>query len=266
MEAFSIDAFVRAWFGLLQQNDNKAAGMVRLSVGAHGASRRHSQRTGDLVIERGGAEQSNTSIRIGKGAILKVFRKLEMGIHPEIEIGRFLTADAGFSATPATLGWFELEGVEGISPAIVSVLQAFVPNEGDGWSWVLERLRIGNDHALAQAREWLGRLGERTAEMHRALAQDTKDPAFRPEPVRPRDREAWADTARSSARRALDALARATHQLDSRTSELAVALVNQRDALLERLTEITMDTSIFSRIRHHGDYHLGQVLVAVTMR
>ena len=103
----------------------------------------------------------------------KVIRKLVHGPHPELEVGRFLTTDAQFDGVPATLGWVEL--AQGEETVTLSVLQQFVPNEGDGWGWVLERLqragRTGRRRRIARGdRCGIRQVGHRTAEMHRAFA------------------------------------------------------------------------------------------------
>ena len=208
VEAFSVDAFVRAWIDLLLRGDGKASGPVRLRTGRTDyLARAGLEAGGGWVIRRGSAEQSNTSIRIGDAAILKVIRKLGSGVHPELEVSRFLTETAGFSATPPLLGWAELDGAaSGLGAVTLSLLQAFVPNEGDGWSWVLERLARGagscktGTEAFDEATSWLRRLGRRTAEMHAAFETDTDDPAFRPEPVLANDLQSWVASAQTTAR------------------------------------------------------------------
>ncbi len=261
VEAFSVDAFVRAWTETLLRGDSEVSGSGRLRT------RRTEQLalvglepSGNWAIRRGSAEQSNTSIRIGEGAILKVIRKLEEGVHPELEVGRFLTGEAGFAATPAMLGWTELDGVTGAGAVTLSVLQAFVPNEGDGWSWVLDRLT--RPEGGGEATEWLRRLGRRTAEMHRAFAIDTADAAFRPEPVRTEDRQAWVGAVEAMAHRALDGLAAAHDRLAPEARAMAERLLARRGALEKGLRAALAGEPDFAKTRHHGDYHLGQVLVA----
>ena len=267
VEAFSVDAFVRAWVDLLLRGGSAASGPVRLRTERMGhLARAGLEAAGGWVIRRGSAEQSNTSIRIGDGAILKVIRKLESGVHPELEVSRFLTEMAGFAATPSLLGWAELDtAASGLGAVTLSILQAFVPNEGDGWSWVLERLTHGAEageagtEAFDEATSWLRRLGRRTAEMHVAFETDTDDPAFRPEPVDANDIQSWVSSAQATARRALDGLA------DVATSEpqargLAEALLARRDGVVERLRAMLGEATAFAKTRHHGDYHLGQVL------
>lgn len=263
VEAFSVDAFVRTWIEAMLRPDAPpaTAGAGRLRTGGAERLAAAGLAPGDgFAIRRGSAEQSNTSIRIGEGAILKVIRKLEEGTHPELEVGRFLTGEAGFTATPAMLGWTELERAGGAGTTTLSVLQAFIPNEGDGWSWVLERLARPEGGAATLA--WLRRLGQRTAEMHSAFATDTRDPAFRAEPVAPRDREAWIAAAEAMARRALDGLAAARDRLEPEARPLAEALLARRDLLDQWLRAGLSGAPGFAKVRHHGDYHLGQVLVA----
>jgi malto-oligosyltrehalose trehalohydrolase/4-alpha-glucanotransferase len=266
VEAFSVDSFVRAWLDLmLRAGEVSSSGPVRLRAGRTERLARAGLDRGGFTIRRGRAEQSNTSIRIGDTAILKVIRKLESGIHPELEVGRFLTETAGFAGTPPMLAWTELEGGTGEAAATLSVLQAFVPNEGDGWSWVLERLACvtPSDHTGAEAldhtKSWIRRLGQRTAELHTAFESDRNDPAFRPEPVEAQDVRTWVAAAQATARRALDGLAGAT-ELGAQARDLAQALLARRDELAEKFSKLLGQLAGFEKIRHHGDYHLGQVL------
>ena len=173
---------------------------------------------------------------------------------------------AGFTATPSLLGWIELDAAaSGLGAVTLSILQAFVPNEGDGWSWVLERLARGagcgkaSTEAFDEATSWLRRLGRRTAEMHVAFETDTDDPAFRPEPVLANDLQSWVAAAQATARRALDGLADAA-RLAPQARSLAEALLARRDETIERLQAMLGEVPTFAKTRHHGDYHLGQVL------
>ncbi len=267
VEAFSVDAFVRAWIDLLLRGGGEASGALRLRTGRTGhLAQAGLEAGGGWSIRRGSAEQSNTSIPIGDAAILKVIRKLESGVHPELEVGRFLTETAGFTATPSLLGWVDLDSAGlGHGAVTLSILQTFVPNDGDGWSWVLERLARGAGsgtrctEALDEATSWLGRLGRRTAEMHAAFETDTNDPAFRPEPVVASDIRSWVAAAQATARHSLDGLADAA-KLAPPARGLAEALLVRRDEVAERLQTMLGEVPAFAKTRHHGDYHLGQVL------
>lgn len=213
----------------------------------------------------GGAEQSNTSVRYGDVAILKLFRRLAPGRHPELEMGRFLTEVAGFSGTPPLLGWLELAG-EGGEPVVLGVLQRLVPGAADGWSHVLEALRakarqggdLADDAMLALAE----RLGTRTGELHRGLALETDDPDFAPEPVTPAILEEWAEGARAMARAALDGLEAAVPGLQGAARAAAERLLARRQQIMRRIDRLLPRAATALRTRLHGDYHLGQVLVA----
>jgi hypothetical protein len=132
VEAFSVDAFIREWVAMLLGNggpDPLRSGRSGESAGAG------LNPADDWRIRRSSAEQSNTSIRVGDKAIMKVIRKLEEGIHPELEVGRFLTDEARFEATPAMLAWAEVAGPSAGATYTLCVMQSFVPNQGDGWEW-----------------------------------------------------------------------------------------------------------------------------------
>src|SRR5579875_1937391 len=159
-------------------------------------------------------EQSNTSIRYGDQFILKFFRRLEEGRNLELEIGSFLTEKAHFKNTPPIVGAIEYRRA-GVAPVTLAILQGFVPNQGDAWQYTLKSLEsyleraagsgaappedsLGTDllseiegveiSPLAQEERigpYLGHarlLGQRTAELHLALASDAADPDFAPEP------------------------------------------------------------------------------------
>ena len=157
-EAFAIDDFVRAWAGLMlrEMEERPEPGAdVRLVARRTAAAALPLDGTdtgAPLRVKRSSAEQSNTSIRLGDGMIMKAFRRLQDGTNPELEVGRFLTQEARFDATPALLGWVSLEPADGESghpgdaglarddATTLAILQAFVPNEGDGWEWLQARL------------------------------------------------------------------------------------------------------------------------------
>ncbi len=233
VDAFAVDDFVRAF--------------VRRNTKPEGSGWEDGE---DWRIRRGSVEQSNTSIRIGDGAILKVIRKLQQGIHPELEMGRFLTEQAHFPMTPSLLGWMDLDG------STVSVLQAFVPNQGDGWSWVLERIR-GSPAARRATLPWIGRLGEATACLHQALAGGNSDPAFEPEVASAADRQRWIRATAGAARHVLEGLTR----MRGGDALPAVEAFRQRCGDVEDLLRRLLPDVAVAKTRHHGDFHLGQVLV-----
>ncbi len=238
------------------------------------------------------AEQSNTSVLYGEGLVLKIFRRPVEGVNPDLEVGRFLTDRARFAHTPATLGALEYKaGRE--EPRTVGILQAFVENEGDAWSFALDRVLQYFDQALAEeggpdptlfvrpaaaleqepaappaaVTERIGdhletarQLGQRTAEMHLALASDPEDPAFAPEPFGTLYQRSRYQAMRNITARSFDRLRSALPRLDEAATEEARALLALQDRVLEIQRSIVGERMGGMRIRCHGDYHLGQVL------
>ncbi len=195
-------------------------------------------------VRRISVEQTNTSVVFEEKVILKVIRKLDLGVNPEWEVGRFL-AGRGFRSTPRLLGGLHLEGAANTTLAVV---HEFVNVESDGWAWVLDQLRSSptpSAELLAEAR----RLGERIGELHNVLASDPDDPAFAAEPVLAEDVQRWS----SSMIGELGVTVAAA-------SEKVPELAGRREALVERISRIARVEGVGMKIRIHGDLHLGQTL------
>ncbi len=223
-------------------------------------------------VRRLGGEQSNTSISFGSRMILKLFRRLRQGIHPEVEVGRFLTETAGFANTPALYGVVEHVAPDGTLTAI-AVLQQFVRNQGDAWrlmtetlSRELEAIVLLPEAELPDLKDFFGAhlrgaavLGQRTGEMHRAFAAPTDDPAFALEAFAPADMATLAEDTRRQAEKALGALSRAVAGQPGPAADL-LARRAEVEKVIADLARHVPRGAMKSRI--HGDYHLGQVLVA----
>ncbi|TNC10983.1 maltose alpha-D-glucosyltransferase [Methylobacterium terricola] len=227
-------------------------------------------------IRRLSAEQSNTSIAFGSRAMLKLLRRLQPGSHPEVEVGRFLTEEAGFKNTPALLGVIEHVGADGTATAL-GLLQAFVRNQGDAWTLMLEYLRRDLDtivlvpeseahspeETFATHLRWAGLLGQRTAEMHRALATETDDQAFAAEPFTADDLAALADDTRRQAEKALRACGSLGFTAPESAQEAAAAIVAAKTEIEALIASLSREAPQGAhRTRIHGDYHLGQVLAS----
>jgi maltose alpha-D-glucosyltransferase/alpha-amylase len=212
-------------------------------------------------VRRLGGEQSNTSIAFDDTLILKHFRRLQPGANPDAEVTRFLTERTTFRNTPRLAGHLEYRS-PAVGNATLAVVQELVTDAVDGWQWVLGRLGEMLAQAPADAgppeprrlralaRELLAalhRLGTRTGELHRALASDPADPAFAPEPIGADDIARWAAAIAAQ----LDA---ARPHLGERPPTVDPAAV--RAALGELRGR--------QKIRHHGDFHLGQTLYTRT--
>jgi maltose alpha-D-glucosyltransferase/alpha-amylase len=218
-------------------------------------------------IRVGAAEQSNTSVILGDEAILKLFRKLEQGEQPDVELTRFLTVDAGFKYTPALLGTIRFEE-EGSEQSVAGMLQEYLPKSVDAWSYALERARPY--FAAPREREaenaFLGdaeHLGVITRAMHESLARG-RTPALAPERADATRVEQWATRVKQWVRDGLTLLERQLRAgaLPKERAPEGEALLRRRDHYLSSVDEITsaVESDAGVAMRIHGDYHLGQVL------
>jgi maltose alpha-D-glucosyltransferase/alpha-amylase len=232
-----------------------------------------------------GAEQSNSSVALGDRAILKYFRRLEEGVNPGVELPRFLAERARFAHAPRSGGSLEHRfDLHGSRPTTLVSLEEMVPNEGDGWSYVVDALTRRLEEAIAHGAddatppeaprllelgaddeppaelfdhvEWADLLGRRTGELHVALASDDLDPAMAPELMRPVDRMSLYHGARSLARRTF----RQAQAAGLATSPGVAAALRRERELGDRFRTLATSQAPTLRIRVHGDYHLGQVL------
>jgi maltose alpha-D-glucosyltransferase / alpha-amylase len=227
-------------------------------------------------VRRLGRDQSNSSIALNESMILKLYRQLQPGIHPEIEIGRFLSEVAHFQNTPTLLGAFEHVTPDGTRTAL-GVLQRYVINQGDAWRLSVEALKRELDtlalvpqseapplvDVFAIYRKYAKILGRRTANLHQALATPTDDPAFTVEPLTDEDMRMAIADARDMAGRARADVERAmTCAVDGAVRECLEAFSRRSDECLDVIDRLGKAPSEAVKIRVHGDYHLGQVLVA----
>ncbi len=270
-DAFADEQFMREMVALMGRNEEVPAGDGRLRFVATPA---FAAPEPDAPIRRLGVEQSNSSAMIDDAMIAKIYRRIEPGIHPEIEMGRYLVEHAGYANTPRVMGTIELAGANGEVTAL-GVAHEFVRNQGDGWRYTIDYLsRFHEDADLVAAepqeaeadrhptyRHFAHVLGTRTAELHRALAIDTDDAAFRPEPVEPADLARWKSRIVERATRALQALQAAHRRANAETRARIDAVMAHRrilEGLADRLGDARPD---WLKSRIHGDLHLGQVLV-----
>ena len=231
-------------------------------------------------------EQSNTSIRFGDILILKLIRKLSPGINPDFEIGRLLT-EKRFPHCAPTAGGIELR-LNQDEPMTLAILQGFVTNQGDAWSYTLDCLGRYFDMAMEQppgtlpaafpvdlldvspsgeAAELIGYylesarlLGRRTAEMHVCLASEQSLPEFKPEAFSKLYQRALYQSMRTQVGKTLLLLRRQFNRLSEGLRPLAVTIMKHEKYLMNRFKELLDIKIVTLRIRCHGDYHLGQVL------
>jgi maltose alpha-D-glucosyltransferase/alpha-amylase len=258
-------------------------------VGSQSAIFSQVRGTGPLPARISPSEQSNTNIFYDAKMILKLFRRLQPGENPDVEIGRFLTEVAHFPRIAPFLGEITATSLTGESTT-TAMLQGLVANQGDGWQWTLDELALFYEAAAtcpppadegapptflsesripAEARERAGLyleaaalLGRRTAEMHLALATETEDPAFRAEPFTTDDLRTDAERIDAQINKTLDALKTGISALKDEAADEAATLLSRRIELFRRAHSITDATPSGQRIRIHGDFHLGQILRA----
>jgi len=191
-------------------------------------------------------EQSNTSVILGDRLILKIYRHLEPGANPEVEVNSFLTAVA-FSDAPVLGGWVTYRPDLGESCA-AAMLQQLVPSDGDAWGWVLDRL-AGPKAGQAAAVSGVAQIGHLTARLHAALASRPELPAFPSRPASRAERAEWHSSAERQLEEALGAV----------DGEARQRLLTMAPGIRDRLGVIaSAEGARASRI--HGDYHLGQLL------
>ncbi|MGE3886366.1 MAG: hypothetical protein AB7H81_08035 [Vicinamibacterales bacterium] len=207
-----------------------------------------------------GADQSNTSLAIGRALVFKLFRRIQPGENPEVEVCRFLTNWTSFRGFAPLHGSVAYARPDGTTCAI-GVLQAFVQNSGDGWQYVQRRLlgELDRPGSWDTRRDDLLALGAITAGFHRASASDSTVPAFAPAPIAAQDIIGWVAAVRDHAATAVGRIrdARLTNDEAARLAR-ALTRVAATDAPL--LPVATGPGATLHAIRIHGDYHLGQTL------
>jgi maltose alpha-D-glucosyltransferase/alpha-amylase len=219
---------------------------------------------------RQSGEGSNSGAILGDRLFLKVYRRLRQGLNPEVEMGRFLTEVSPFPQIVPLAGSITYRADADGEPTTLAVLQGYVPNQGDLWAFTLDLLgRLGDervdewhsDPAQLSYAALVDTLGQRIAELHRALAQPGGGDAFDPEPITGDDLSAWRAQIQDEARETLARLERRLPDLDASVQASAQRLLEQADSLPARIAALTPQGTGAVKTRIHGDLHLGQVLV-----
>jgi maltose alpha-D-glucosyltransferase/alpha-amylase len=241
----------------------------------------------------------NTAVTYGESFILKMFHRIEEGVNPDLEFGRYLAAHPDYHGVAPVAGFIEYRR-RGAEPITLGVLHQYVPNQGTAWQFTLDQLSqyfervaaLSHEQApppsptLATAtpaapnsdasrdssrpdpwRELIGGyldtarlLGRRTADLHRTLAANHADPAFAPEPFGKLYQRSLYQSLRNLTGRLCQCLALARENVPPVARPLADRLIASQDAILQRFRGILDPAFASRRIRCHGDYHLGQLL------
>ena len=260
-DAFSLPVFARSLLEGLSSTARTAAGEGELVFEGSGV-----QMPADSSVTWLSGEQSNSSLIVGGSVMLKIFRRVVGGPHPEAEMSRYLT-QGGFGNTPGLLG--EVARIDCARQRhSLAIAQAFVANQGDAWTWTLQRFAdqldaVSRGEGAGTGGEDSARMalaiGRRLGEMHVVLARPTDNPAFSPRAAGPDDVAAWIAGAEEEVTGAYKALA-ATEAATS--SAAAAELLQHRADLLRALPRLGAAAVGSTVSRIHGDFHLGQVLVA----
>jgi maltose alpha-D-glucosyltransferase/alpha-amylase len=237
------------------------------------------------------ADQRNSSVIFGDRFVLKLIRRVEPGSNPEREIGELLTRQAPRVQVAPLAGSLEYRG-PGAEPMTVAVLHGYERNETHGWQYTLDNLglffaqaqavatapdaallapkpliEIAGAQAPELARQLIGSylemirlLGQRTAEIHAALASDPENPAFAPEPYSDFYRHSLYHGMIGHAGRVLAQLRRSLNRLPAEAQAISRRLIDSENSLREKLKQLRDRRIQAVRIRNHGDFHLGQVL------
>jgi maltose alpha-D-glucosyltransferase/alpha-amylase len=215
---------------------------------------------------------SNSSL-VDSEYVIKVYRKMEPGINPAIEVGRFLTDEVGFPNAPALIG--SVEFVEGNKRYAIATVHALVENQGDGWTVSSAYLdRFIDHHRLLAASEsgseseeqspylrYMSQAGWRAAELHLALESRPDLPDFAPEPTRPEDVRGWISDVESRATRVFDALNQRRDVLKEYDRPLVDRVLALRESFADRLAGLLPPDIDGFNIRLHGDLRLSQMLI-----
>ncbi|HEY8555198.1 MAG TPA: maltose alpha-D-glucosyltransferase [Burkholderiales bacterium] len=225
-----------------------------------------------IPVRQPSVQSTNTTVAIGEQMFLKGYRRLRTGINMELEVGRYLTEVADFAHSVPVLGWVEFVAPDATTTLVL--LEGYVENQGDGWSYTVDYLQrfLEERRTAPLASEpadvhgvylkLIETLGRRTGELHRVLGEATGDPAFEPEPITPEDLAAWTEAVRGEAESTFELLQARRQSLPDTVQREVDSLLARRERLVGRLAELVPRTVTARKIRIHGDYHLGQVLLA----
>jgi maltose alpha-D-glucosyltransferase/alpha-amylase len=237
-------------------------------------------------------DRGNTSVVFGTRFVLRLIRLLEPGIHPDLEVGEFLTEHAKFAGTPPLLGALEYRRKRR-STVTVAVLHGYAPHESDAWTFTIDELGRYFERTLSARSEGaaeppgaggtlvelaaaplpriaherigsyldaIGRLGQRTAELHLALASDPARPAFAPEPFSELYQRSLVQSMRNTTRQTLAQLRRSLRALPADARPDAQRLADMEADIIRKLRAALTKKLSAVRTRYHGSFHLGQVL------
>ncbi len=266
IDALHDDRFCRGVLAALRRSGDVSLENGVLRFSATGALKKMDSGHDEPVC-RLSLEQSHSSYRLGDRMIVKIYRQIQNGVSPELEIGRYLTEKAAFPNVARVGGAIEYLG-EGGKTTTLAILQEFVPNGGDCWNHTLAHLkRLSEAVSRGEAPdngnipERMEMLGERVGQLHAVLAGSAGDSAFDPEPVSDDDWVEWMASIERSAVETLDALKRRIDSIPERYRAMVEEVCAASDRIRDHVKTFRPDLASIRKTRIHGDLHLGQILV-----
>jgi maltose alpha-D-glucosyltransferase/alpha-amylase len=287
-DAMRDESFSRSLLQMAGSTRKAKGRRVNLTSGRIPGSRTAAKDMGEVPVRYLGLDQTNSAVFFGDRLMMKLFRKIEPGPNPEVEVGRFLTEHARFPHTPATRALLLAE-VDG-EPAALAFFQDYVPSHANAFDHIFSNVLLTMEtvlarsddlgtppeprhpldvaeNELARGREIMGPLltdagllGQRTGEMHLALASEPDHPVFGTETVSTLQMRSVYQSIRSTVKTSIALLKRRRSHLKETDADLINELIEAEGALLEQIKSVMSEKIIVDRIRIHGDYHLGQVL------
>ncbi|MEO5732651.1 MAG: putative maltokinase, partial [Rubrivivax sp.] len=227
---------------------------------------------GDTTVHRLTTSSNSVSL-LGDTLFLKAYRRLQPGISPELEMGRYLTDKVAYANCVPVAGNIDYHAADG-TVWTLAILQAQVTNQGDAWTFAVDQLAQVLEHSAPAADdgespqdsaggvvERMQVLARRVGELHVALSHSTGTPAFDPEPVQAADLQRWAMAVRGELDLTMSMLQQRRGDWTEAMDTLATRVLGARDALARRVDQVSGAQPAGLKTRLHGDLHLGQVLI-----
>jgi maltose alpha-D-glucosyltransferase/alpha-amylase len=272
-DAFSLSSFAHRFVACLAAGEQFAHADGNLQFRPTEAGHKAFDAAQDVEINWLAAEQSNSSLTVGDVLMVKIYRRISPGFHPETEMGRYLT-EQGFEHSPPLLGDVVRVTPDG-TPSTLAVALGFVRHQGDAWTWILDHITRALDQPtsaaepgkeekadlLADCESVIAAIGRRLGEMHAVLARDTSDQVFAPKTAQASDAAQWAQKTEERIGKGFDAIGQYKNWEREQDRERAKTILSMRAAIVAGIRRLAKSGAGTLMTRIHGDFHLGQVLV-----
>jgi maltose alpha-D-glucosyltransferase/alpha-amylase len=266
------DQFCRAILKFMQQDRQIILGEKTLCFN-HSSLLTEDEPLSQLEVKRPLVDQSNTSIFFGEKYIFKIYRQIQQGMNPELQMGKYLTGK--FDNIAKVAGSIELTDKKG-NTYTLGILQEYVDNQGDCWNFTLNYLErfaenfIENSHNYTQSEEkelhemYLTKmkiLGHRVGQMHSVLASETIENDFIPEKIDLKEWQNWQEQIEMSLKTSIEILFQQLDSFPDAFKDKIRELNSNQQKAIQKLRDLLPENSNLLKTRHHGDLHLGQVLL-----